>query len=98
MIGIKLLLSLAQVGAYIAVAGLLVLLFFFVVTWSFRLVVEGFRVGLRNHWQWFRGLFPRRKTWKLYIVRDKGEFVTTTSDPQAWISNGYEVTEIKNER
>lgn len=61
MIGLKFLMTFFTAAMYFAVAMALVLLFFFVVTWAIRLLVEGFRIGLSDHWKWFRGYLPRRK-------------------------------------
>lgn len=104
MIGIKFLFTFIQVAAYVAIAALIVLVFFFVVTWAFRLLFTGFKVGLSDHWSWFRGLLPRRKKepeftgW--YDVLDPKDNVTVvcqTRNPTFFIEKGYIVKEVYHE-
>lgn len=103
MIGLKFLFTFIQVAAYVAVAALIILAFFFVVTWALRLLFTGFKVGLSDHWSWFRGLFPSRngKTftgqYEVFSPDDNITVICITKKPDYWISRGYIVKEIYNE-
>lgn len=103
MIGLKFLMTFVTAAIYFAVAMALVLFFFFVVTWALRLLANGFRVGLFDHWSWFRGFVSIRKKkvftgqYEVLSPDDNVTVVCTTENPEYWVNRGYIVKEVYHE-